>query len=260
MTTGSNGSLQTYRFAGCKLLVWLLAMGSPIPTLAATALVAVAANFAPAARQLGQAWQQQSNHGLEFSIGSTGKLYGQIINGAPYDLFLAADEQRPRRLVQAGLAVENSRMTYAIGTLVLWSPDPQRLRSAGPDVLRYGDFRRLAIANPKLAPYGRAARETLLALGLWTRLQPRIVRAENVAQASAMAASGNAELALIAGSLQPPGGSRWIVPAGLYRPIRQQAVLLTRAANNAAARGFLAYLHSDTARARLLELGYRVAD
>ncbi|HHQ14426.1 MAG TPA: molybdate ABC transporter substrate-binding protein [Chromatiales bacterium] len=231
-----------------------------VPAFAATALVAVAASFAPAARQLGQTWEQQSGHSLKFSIGSTGKLYSQIVNGAPYDLFLAADEQWTERLIQAGLAVEDSRTTCAIGTLVLWSPDARRLTSHGPDVLRRGEFRRLAIANPKLAPYGRAARETLRALGLWTALQARIVQAENVAQASAMAASGNAELAFIAGSVQAPGGSHWIVPARLHRPIRQQAVLLNRAAGNVAARGFLAYLRSDEAKARLVELGYRMAD
>ncbi len=227
---------------------------------AATARVAVAASFAPAARQLGQTWEQRSGHNLKFSIGSTGKLYAQIVNGAPYDLFLAADELWPQRLVDAGLAVENSRITCAIGTLVLWSPDPRRLTSNGPEELRQGEFRRLAIANPELAPYGRAARETLHSLGLWTALKPRIVRAENAAQASAMAASGNAELAFIAGSLRPSGGSSWIVPSRLHRPIRQQAVLLTGAGDNVAARGFLAYLHSDEAKARLAELGYRAAD
>ena len=230
------------------------------PCLAATALVAVAASFTPAARQLGQVWEQQSGHSLQFSSGSTGKLYGQIVNGAPYDLFLAADEQHPKRLAEAGLAVANSRMTYAIGTLVLWSATSLPLASAGPDTLRHGDFRRPAIAHPELAPYGRAASETLGTLGLWAALQARIVRAENVAQAYAMAASGNAELAFIAGSMRPATGHSWVVPSRLHRPIRHQAVLLTRAADNLAARGFLAYLRSDEARARLLELGYRVAD
>lgn len=238
--------------------------------------MAVAANAAEAIETLADEFAQESDCRITLTIGSTGKLYAQILHGAPFDLFLAADEERPRLLVEEGLAVEDSRRTYAIGRLVLWSPDPTVPIDA--DTLRNGSFRRLAIANPDLAPYGAAARDTLRDLGLWERLRSRIVVGENVGQAFAMTASGNAELGFVAlaslsGRRRPgrgsdrQGGDRegsyrqgryWEVPARLHQPIRQDAVLLRRAEDNQAARAFLRFLGSPASRQAISAAGYRV--
>lgn len=238
-----------------------LAVLVPSAATADTALVAVATNFAEAAGRLAGSFETRSGHRLQLSAGSTGKLYAQIIGGAPYDVFLAADRRHPELLVEAGRAVGASRFTYAVGRLTLWSRDAGRVGD-GPRALLEGDFRRLAIANPALAPYGAAARETLLALGVLQSLESRLVLGENVAQAYAMVATGNAELGLVAlssvlGPRTARGGSRWDVPETLHGPIRQDAVLLARASGNDAARAFLQFLRHDGAARRLLAgLGY----
>ncbi len=215
------------------------------------------------AKRLQADFEQASDHTLDFVAGSTGKLYAQIINGAPFDVLLAADQERPRRLEDAGLAVRGSRQTYAAGRLVLWSPDPQRLQGDGATVLRTGDFRSLAIANPRLAPYGGAAVETLQALNVYADVRDCIVMGENVGQAYAMVASGNAELGLVAlSSVESRGearsGSHWIVPPGPYAPIRQDGILLARGSNNPAARAFLQFLRSPPARELIERFGYGV--
>lgn len=233
----------------------------PAGTQAAEALVAVATNFAEVMERLEARFEARSEHDLTIVSGSTGKLYAQIRNGAPFDVFLAADQERPRLLDHAGAAVEASRFTYAVGRLTLWSPDPERIGADGAAVLRAGDFRRLAMANPSLAPYGEAARETLSALGLLARLEDRIVLGENIGQAHAMVATGNAELGFVALSyvLSPRNempGSRWDVPQALHTPIRQDAVLLRRAEGNAAAQAFLLWLQGDEARGIIEAFGY----
>ncbi len=224
--------------------------------------VAVAANAAEAVEALAAEFEQESGHRVTVTVGSTGKLYAQILHGAPFDLFLAADQERPRLLVEQGLAASNSRTTYAVGRLVLWSPEPGAFTDPA-SVLREGAFRHLAIANPDLAPYGAAARETLRELGLWEGFRSKIVVGENVGQAFAMAASGNAELGFVALSSvlstrnrQP--GSRWEVPAGFHTPIRQDAVLLKRAEDNPAARDFLGFMGSPRARKAVALAGYVV--
>lgn len=193
-------------------------------------------------------------------MGSTGKLYAQILHGAPFDILLAADQERPLLLERAGLAVPGSRRTFAIGRLTLWSADPERVQGDVPELLAAGSFRRLAMANPDLAPYGAAAREVLTGLGLYGALDKKIVTAENIGQTYAMVATGNAEIGFVAASgVRSTGeGSRWDVPADLHAPIRQDAVLLSRAENNVAALAFLDFLQTDGARAIISGYGYGV--
>jgi molybdate transport system substrate-binding protein len=241
------------------VLLLVLALGGAAAGDEAT--VAVAANFAEVVEVLEGQFERESGHALTFVLGSTGKLYAQIAHGAPFDAFLAADQERPERLEVEGLAVAGSRFTYATGRLALWSREPGRVGADGAATLRRGEFRRLAIANPALAPYGAAARETLEKLDLWESLQDRIVMGETITQAHTLVASGNAELGFVALSsvLSPrheAEGSRWDVPLDLYAPIRQDAVLLARAAANPAARGFLDFLRGEKARALIAGYGY----
>jgi molybdate transport system substrate-binding protein len=240
----------------CK---WLCAalIGSSPSAFADTLRVAVASNFQPAMKELAVAFQNRSGHQLTASYGSTGKHYAQIVNGAPFDLFLAADAERPRRLELEGFAVAGSRFTYAVGKLVLWSP-VEGLIQDGHKTLIDGQFRFLAIANPRIAPYGRAAKQVLRGLGLWEAMQPRMVRGENIAQAFAFVKSGNAELGFIAWSQLPPplaggGGSVWMVPQELYQPIEQQGVLLK---DGPVARAFLEFVRSEQAAALIMAHGY----
>lgn len=242
------------------LLVGLFLAG---PATGAEAVIAVAANFSEVAERLAKDFERESGHRLTFVAGSTGKLYAQIVNGAPFDAFLAADQESPARLEKDGLAAAGSRFTYATGRLTLWSSEPGRIGRDGAATLRQGTFRRLAIANPALAPYGAAAQQTLEGLGLWKRFKDRIVMGETIGQAHALVASGNAELGFVALSsvLSPRNeirGSRWDVPSDLHAPIRQDAVLLARSARNPAARSFLGFLRSAKARAVMAAYGYGV--
>lgn len=250
------------RFPRCACAVAaLLASSFAGPAAAAEAVVAVAANFLEVAERLAAGLERETGHRVTLVSGSTGKLYAQIVHGAPFDVFLAADAERPELLEREERAVPGSRFTYAVGRLALWSREPGRIGRDGAATLRQGSFRRLAIANPDLAPYGAAARQALEKLGLWERFADRIVMGETIGQAQTMVASGNAELGFVAlSSLARPGepaaGSRWEVPAGLHDPIRQDAVLLARAAGNPAARGFLALLRSDEGRDVVASYGY----
>ncbi len=219
--------------------------------------VAAAANAAGAVEALAADFERRTGHRVTITVGSTGRLYAQILHGAPFDVFLAADQERPRLLVEQGLAVEGSRRTYAIGRLVLWSPD--RTLQASAETLRAGTFRRLAIANPDLAPYGAAARDVLRRLGLWESLRSRIVVGENVGQSFAMVASGNAELGFVAlSSALNQGGGYWEVPPDMVGPIRQDAVLLERAEAKPAARDFHGFLASPEARNVIESSGFVV--
>lgn len=251
-------------FARCCLpaLVMCSVLFSPGASLAREpgTLVAVATNFAPTAERLLAAFAQLSSAPLRLTSGSSGKLFAQITEGAPYDLFLSADAERPARLEQLDLVVPGYRKTYALGTLVLWSTDPGLVGNDGSATLRAQNYRRLAIANPALAPYGAAARDVLQGLQLYQPLASVIVRGENVGQAFAMIASGNAELGFIAGSAlrNATQGSHWPVPAELHQPIQQQAVLLRRALANPVARDFFEFLSSDAALAVIRADGYRL--
>lgn len=226
---------------------------------AAEVRVATAANFTAAMKQIANQFERRSGHRVALSFGSTGGLYAQIRHGAPYDVFLAADERRPRLLVKEGYAVSGSRFTYAVGRLVLWSAKPGFVDSKG-DVLERGGFVRLAIANPKTAPYGAAAQQVLEKLRLWHSLQPRLVRGENISQAYQFVSSGNADLGFVALSqvVKIRGGSRWTPPQSMYHPLQQQAVLLGRGKDNPAALALLAWLKSAAARTTITSLGYGV--
>ena len=220
--------------------------------------VAVASNFTAAAKALIGRFHQQSDHTIPLITGSTGKLYAQIVHGAPYHLYFAADQHRPTRLEEEGQAITGSRFTYAVGELVLWSPDQSKIDSTAT-VLRQQSFSHLAIANPKLAPYGRAAKEFLQAQGLWEKLQPHLVRGENIAQTLQYIDSGNAELGLVSTAQLlniKTKGSRWQVPQKYYTPIEQQVVLLKE---QPAARNFLDFVKSREAAKIIQQFGYSLA-
>lgn len=242
------------------LFAGLLVLGLSAPLHAAEVQVAVAANFTAPMQKIAADFEKDTGHKAALSFGSTGKLYAQIRNGAPFAVFLAADDKTPAKLEQEGLAVSGSRFTYAIGQLALWSAKPGYVDDKG-EVLKTGTFQHLAIANPKLAPYGAAAVETLTKLGLLGSVEPRFVQGENIAQAYQFASTGNAELGFVAlsqvyadGKLK--GGSAWIVPASLHSPIRQDAEVLSQGKDNPAAAALVKYLKSDKARAVIKSYGY----
>lgn len=227
---------------------------------AAEVSVAVAANFAAPLKRIAAAFEQHSGHRVLSAVGSTGSLYAQVVHGAPFQVFLSADQKTIARLESEGHAVAGSRYTYATGRLALWSAQPGLVDDRA-EVLRSARFQRLAIANPKLAPYGAAALEALDQLGLRGALQPRIVQGENIAQVHQFIASGNAQLGFVALSQvvqegRPTGGSVWVVPTGLHAPLKQDAALLKRGADSGAARAFLEFLRSDAARAIIRAHGY----
>lgn len=224
--------------------------------------VAVATNFLAPLRTLEAAFEASSGHDVTVVAASTGQLYAQIVHGAPFDVLLAADEERPRLLAEAGRAAAGSQFTYATGRLVLWTRDRELARGLSLETLRAGGFRWLAIANPDVAPYGRAAREALEALGAWDELEPRLVRGQNVGQAFVMAESGNAELGLVAlaQAIAHEGPAAYVeVPAGLHEPIRQGAILLERGRDNTAALAFLEFLRGPEAAAVVARYGYSAA-
>ncbi|MDE0229554.1 MAG: molybdate ABC transporter substrate-binding protein [Spirochaetaceae bacterium] len=236
---------------------WLLSVSVAASTLYGDEVrVAAAANFSAAAREIGELFADATGHKALLSFGSSGQLYAQITQGAPFDVFLAADRGYPRRAVQDGHAVTGSVFTYATGRLVLFSVDPGRV--TGSASLAEGTFTRLAIANPELAPYGAAAVEVLEALGLADRLQPTLVRGNNVAQTYQFVITGNAELGFVALAqvIGHEHGSRWIVPRELHSPIAQDAGLLARASASEAAAAFLAFLRGPEAAAVLARYGY----
>jgi len=223
--------------------------------------VAVASNFSETLKDIATRFETQTGHRVILIQGATGRHYAQIKNGAPFDLFFAADVWRPKLLDEQNVALPGSRFTYAIGRIVLWSPEPGYIDAEGR-VLERGGFRHLAIANPKLAPYGRAAREVLQSYGLWDRYRTRMVRGENIGQAFHYVSSGNAELGLVAYSQvkrpgQPVAGSLWVVPQDRYAPIEQQAVLLR---DNDTARSFLSFIKDKESRQIIREFGYGVPD
>ena len=224
--------------------------------------VAVAANFTDASRDIVPLFEQATGHSVKISYGSTGKLYAQIEHGAPFDVFLAADTQRPARAEQRGLAVPGSRFVYARGQLVLWSAR-EGLVDDGESFLKDAALNYLALANPKTAPYGLAAQQVMENLGVWNDLQAKLVRGDSIAQTFQFVVTGNAEAGFVALSQvrawqDGDAGSTWMIPATYYAPIEQGAVLLKKGASNAAARAFLDFLKSDAARAVIERYGYRV--
>ncbi len=253
----------TGTLAGLRYLSqWLaLALASSVCS-AGTAHVAVASNFATAIDDIADAFARDSKHRLVISTGSSGKLYAQITQGAPFQVFLSADRAKPAALVDDGLAVAASRFTYAEGTLVLWSPEPASgdLRAALGD----GRFTHLALANPRLAPYGAAAVAVLESLGLIRATREKWVLGENIAQTYQFVSTGNADMGFVARSQLPVDtntgdrGATWIVPHRLYPAIRQDVVLLERGRNDPAARALMHFLRSDAATRIIRRHGYHV--
>jgi len=245
------------------VLRWLPVLCLALASAAALAeeiQVAVAANFTAPMKLIAADFEKDTGHKAVLTFGATGKFYAQISNGAPFEVFLAADDETPARLEKEGAAVNGSRFTYATGKLVLWSAQTGLVDAQG-EVLKKGDFKKIAIAAPKLAPYGAAAVETMNKLGLQAALEPKLVQGESIGQAFSFVSTGNAELGFIALSQVYEGGkiksgSAWIVPENLHSPIRQDAVLLAKAKDSKAAVQLMAYLKTDKAKAVIRTFGY----
>lgn len=224
------------------------------------AQIAVAANFTAPMKAIIEVFEEDTGHKVQASYGSTGKLYAQIKNGAPFEALLAADQERPERLEEEGVGLPGSRFTYAIGTLVLWSADADKVED-GAALLKSGDFNKLSIANPKLAPYGVASIETLEALGLKAAIEPKLVMGENIAQTYQFVDTGNADIGFVALSqVMQDGelikGSGWVVPSQMHAPIRQDAVILNSGKDNPALTELFAYLKGEKAQAIIHDFGY----
>jgi molybdate transport system substrate-binding protein len=228
---------------------------------AETVQVAVAANFVPTFREIAAEFEKQTGHTVQSSAGSSGKFYAQIKNGAPFEVFFSADDERPKLLEEEGLGVKGSRFTYAVGRLVLWSQDSALV--TGEDTLKNGKFKHLAIANPKTAPYGTAAMQAMQKLGVWDSLQPKLVMGENLGQTSGFLESGNAELGFLALSQVKDEkfkgkGSQWDVPTNLHEPIKQDALLLAKGEKNPAAKALMEFMRNPKAMAIVERFGYEV--
>ena len=231
------------------------------PVHADQAKIAIAANFTVAAKAIAAGFERDTSHQAVLIFGSTGKLYAQIYHGAPFDMFLSADQKRPQTAISQGLAIPGTQFTYAHGKIVLYSADHD-LVDAKAEVLIGGKFSKLAIANPATAPYGEAAKQVLKKLELYDRLAAKIVRGENISQTYQFIMTGNAQLGFIAASqvVNIKGGSISLIPEQLYTPIKQDAVLLKHGANNKAAKAFLHYLKGKKARAILTKYGYGIEE
>lgn len=230
---------------------------------AETTLVAVAANFSQPMTEIAEAFEKATSHSAKLSLGSSGKFVAQFESGAPYEVFLSADNEKPLKLEQAGLAVPGSRFTYAVGKLALWSATAYLVDDQG-QILDKGGFKHLALADPKLAPYGAAAIEVMKNKGVLEKLQPLFVQGENIAQTHQFVSTGNAELGFVALSQviangKIASGSGWIVPDNLHSPILQDAVLLKTGAENPAASALLQFLKSPEALAIIRKYGYGIA-
>ena len=238
--------------------IWLLAI-SP-SSFAETVLVAVASNFTKPMIEIAEDFEKSSGHSANLAFGSSGKIVSQLENGAPFEVFLSADSEKPATLEQAGLTVPGSRFSYALGTLVLWSAKPGYVDDQG-QILIQGGFKHLALADPKLAPYGSAALEVMNNMGLREKWQPLLVLGENISQTHQFVSTGNAELGFVALSQviangKIADGSGWIIPSKLHTPIHQDAVLLRSGEKNPAALALLAYLQSPAAKAVIAKYGY----
>jgi len=242
------------------MLVLLSIFLSSSLVIAGEARIAVASNFTHAIKAVAKRFEEQRSDKLILIFGGTGKFYAQIINGAPFDAFFAADIRRPALLEQQSIALPGSRFTYAQGQIVLFSPKTNYVDATGA-ILKKQTYHYLAIANPRLAPYGKAAQQVLIKLGLWEALQSQLVRGENIGQTYQFVMSGNAELGFVALSqIKQPGiviikGSYWEVPADLYQPIKQQAVLLS---HNSVAKAFMEFVQSNEAKTIIQDFGYKI--
>ncbi|NMM13238.1 MAG: molybdate ABC transporter substrate-binding protein [Rhodoferax sp.] len=243
-----------------RLSVLLLGVAAHTLVLADEAQVAVAANFAEPIKAIAAVLEKTTGHKLKITLGATGKLYAQITNGAPFDVLLAANTDTPAALEKDKLAQPGSRFTYATGKLVLWSADAAKVDAKG-EVLKNGNFRKLAYAAPKIAPYGAAALQVMEALGLQAALAPKLVQGESIGQTFTFVFTGNAELGFVAMSQvleggQLKSGSMWVIPQNLYRPIQQDAVLLKHGASNPAAQALMTLLKSSNIKDLIRSYGY----
>jgi molybdate transport system substrate-binding protein len=247
-----------------KLFTWCLFVIMTItvaPASAEQALVAVAANFVPPFREIALEFEKSTGHQLQVAGGSSGNFYSQIKNGAPFDVFFSADMERPKLLEDEGFGVKGTRLTYAVGRLVLWSPNADLVK--GEETLRFKQYKRLAIANPKTAPYGLAAMQAMQKLEIWESLQPQIVMGENLGQTMGFIESGNAQLGFVALSqvMDPKikgKGSHWNVPTNLHEPIKQDVILLTKGKDNPAAKALMEFMSGHQAKAVIERYGYKL--
>jgi len=238
----------------------LISLLVALPSFAGQVQVAVAANFAEPIKAIAAVLEKTTGHQVQVTVGATGKLYAQIKNGAPFDVLLAADTKTPEALEKEGHALPGSRFTYATGKLVLWSADARKVDAKG-EVLKSAGLRKVAYASPKVAPYGAAAVEAMDRLGLTASLAPKLVQGESIGQAFSFVYTGNAEVGFVALSQVLAGGklksgSMWIVPKALYSPIRQDAVVLQRAAGNEAAQALVTLLKSPNIQDLIRSYGY----
>lgn len=243
-----------------RLSILILSLLASAGALADEVQVAVAANFTGPMQVISALFERDTGHKATLSFGATGKFYAQIKNGAPFEILLAADDETPARLIKEGNAVDGSAFTYAIGTLVLWSATPKLVDGKG-EILKKGGFKHLAIANPKTAPYGAAAMQVMGKLGVLDNLKPLFVQGENISQTHQFVSTGAAELGFVAYSQvinndKIASGSGWIVPANLYDPIRQDAVILAKGKDKAAAIALMSYLKSEPALKVIKSFGY----
>lgn len=244
------------------LLLGLILVGLGTGVQAGEVLAAVASNFEQPAREIAATFEKKTGHRVQIASGATGKLFAQIQNGAPFEIVLAADSATPVKMIAESLAVRGSEFPYAIGKLALWTAETGKLGS-GEEWLRQGDFKKLAIANPKTAPYGAAADQVLNTLGLRESVTSKIVEGENIAQTLLFVSSGNAGLGFVALSqISKNGklttGAMWVVPQALYSPILQAAVLTERGRTNPIAQEFLDFLRSGEALEIIRSFGYGV--
>jgi molybdate transport system substrate-binding protein len=241
-----------------RLVFAAVVAGLLMPSIAhaETVSVAVAANFTKVAEQLAPLFKTETGHDVSYSFGATGQLYTQISQGAPFQVFLAADDQRPAKAVKEDLGVEGSVFTYAVGALALYGGTTDV--SDGEAVLAAGAFDKIAIADPATAPYGAAAMETLDKLGLTSQIEPKLVTGENITQTLQFIETGNAELGFVAASQVVGKTGVWIVPESYHAPIRQDAVLLTTGQDSEAAKAFVDFLQGEAAREVIESAGYNV--
>ena len=244
-----------------RFLGFLLFYSAAINTQAAEISVAVAANFSSVLKDIAVEFQKDTGHQLAITPGATGKFYAQISNGAPFDVFLSADDETPRKLAQEGKAIAASQFTYAIGRLALWSPSPD-LVDKSADILKTDKFKFIAIANAKVAPYGQAAVQTMQKLGVLTKIEPRIVQGESIAQTYQFVSTGNAQLGFVALSQilengKIKAGSAWIVPEEMHEQLKQVAVVLQSSKHMSACQALMEYLKSEKAKKMIASYGYK---
>ncbi len=247
-----------------RVLVWsiiVIATITAAPAFAEQVLVAVAANFVPPFREIALEFEKSTGHRLQVAGGSSGNFYSQIKNGAPFDVFFSADMERPKLLEDEGLGIKDTRFTYAIGRLVLWSPNESLIK--GEETLRSKQYKRLAMASPKTAPYGMAAMQAMQKLEIWDSVQAQVVMGESLGQTMGFIESGNAQLGFVALSqvLDPKikgKGGRWDVPNNLHEPIKQDVIMLTRAKDNLAAKALMEFIGSPQAKKIIERYGYEL--